>query len=327
MAECIFAFGQCIEGKLHPASLEILTPLREVADRLNKRLILIGLADDKEKFLAIPELKKLLADEVWCIAHPNLKHLPDDLCERVLVYLAREHKPYGIFFPATKKGLSVAPRVAGSLQAGLCAHVNAFEIKDGNLFLLRPTYGENIIAKLTSKTLPIMATVALNTFPIKEAEKEPLIKEIKLPEDFDWSTKLTIKNFKPAKKEPSRLSVAKVVVAGGMGLKSKENFQMLFELAKILNAEVGGTRPAVHAGWVEAERMIGVSGVSVRPKLYLAFGISGAIQHTVGMEGSEFIVSINIDKQAPMMKMAHVGFVCDAPSFLEALLRKLKAKD
>jgi electron transfer flavoprotein alpha subunit len=327
MTECIFAFGQCLEGKLHPASLEILTPLREVADRLNKRLILIGLADDKEKFLAIPELKTLLADEVWYITHPNLKHLPDDLCERVLVYLAIEHKPYGIFFPATKKGLSVAPRVAGSLQAGLCAHVNAFEIKDGNLFLLRPTYGENIIAKLTSLTLPIMATVALNAFPIKEAEKEPLIKEIKLPEGFDWSTKLTIKNFKPAKKEPSRLSVAKVVVAGGMGLKSKENFQMLFELAKILNAEVGGTRPAVHAGWVEADRMIGVSGVSVRPKLYLAFGITGAIQHTVGMEGSEFIVSINIDKEAPMMKMAHVGFVCDAPSFLKALLRKLKAKD
>jgi len=327
MAEYIFAFGQYFDGKLHPASLEILTPLRGVADKLNKKLIFISLADDKEKFLALPELKRLLADEVWCIFHPNLKHLPDDLCERVLVYLSREHKPYGLFFPATKKGLSLAPRVAGSLNAGLCAHVNSFEVKDGELFLLRPTYGENIIAKLTSKRHPIMATIALNAFPIKEAEVEPIIKEVNLPEGFDWTTKLTIKNFKPAKREPSRLSVAKVVVAGGMGLKNKENFQTLFELAKILNAEVGATRPAVHAGWVEAERMIGVSGVSVRPKLYLAFGISGAIQHTVGMEGSEFIVSVNVDKEAPMMKMAHVGFLCDAPSFLNALLRKLKAKD
>jgi len=326
MGDYIFAFGQYFEGKLHPASLEILTPLREVSDQLKKKLILVCLVDEKEKFLSLSELKKALCDEVWYVANPDLKYLPDDVCERVLVALAKEYEPFGFFFPATKKGLSLAPRVAGCLNAGLCAHVNAFEVWDGNIYLLRPTYGENIIARLTSQTIPIMATIALNAFPIKEGEKAPSIREVRLPEDFDWSSKIKIKAFKPAKKSPSKLSVAKVVVAGGMGLKSKENFEMLFELAQILNAEVGATRPVVHAGWTDEERMVGVSGVSVRPKLYLSFGISGAIQHTMGMEGAELIIAVNIDKEAPMMKLAHLGFACDAPSLLKNLLRKLKNK-
>ncbi len=327
MNNLIFAFGQYFAGKLHPASLEILTPLKDVAEKLNLKLILLCLVDEKERFLSLPELKIALADEIWYIAHENLSYLPEDLASEVLAEVVKRYQPFGFFFPATKTGLSLAPRLAGKLRLGLCAHVVSLVIEEGNLVLLRPTYGENIIAHLISRTRPIMATLALNAYPIKERPTPSSLKEIFISEDFNWQSKLKHLSYKPLKVEPNKLSLAKVIVAGGMGLKRKENFELLFDLAHYLSGEVGATRPVVHAGWTTPDRMIGVSGVSVKPKLYLAFGISGAIQHTVGMENSEFIIAVNTDPEAPLMKMAHIACKGDAESLLKALLTKLKSRE
>jgi len=321
----ILAFGEFYRNELNNSSLEILSPLKEVAQALNKKLILLFLIGSLEDIKNLEEIKKSLADEVWFVVNNELKDLKDDLYTEVLAQIVKSSQPYGLFFPATKIGMSLAPRVAGALKVGLCAHVNYLEVKDNQIIMSRPTYGENIIAKLVSKSSPVMATISLGAFNIKYGEREPLMKEIIFPENFSWSSKLKIRNFIPSKKKLTKLSTAKVVVSGGRGLKNKETFQKLFELAEVLGAEVGATRPVCYEGWVEEERMIGVSGVTVKPKIYIGFGISGALQHTVGMENSEFIIAVNTDKDAPLVKMANLALIGDARKILELLLKKLKS--
>lgn len=327
MADTIIAYGEYFQGKLNPASLEILTPLYEIAEKMKKKLVLLVLCKDKEEIKNSLDLKRALCHELWIIESPEFIGFKDDLYSRVVAEVIREKDPYGVFFPSTFQGLSLAPRIAGLLGIGLCAHVNAFELGEDKLLMLRPTYGENIIAKLYSTTLPIMATIALGAFPIREALQEPEFKELRLPPDFNWESKIRLRKFTPSKKEPNRLSVAKVVLAGGLGLKMRENFEKLQELADYLEAEVGVTRPLCYAGWKDEEYMIGVSGVTVRPKLYIGFGISGAIQHTSGMENSEFIMAINMDREAPLVKMAHLSLICDAEALLDALLKHLRVSE
>lgn len=326
MGNFILAYGEYHNGKLHPASLEILTPLREIADKLKKKLILFLLVEGAERLREVKELERALCDEIWYLEDQQFKDFKDDLFGKVMVEVIKETNPYGVFFPATLQGLSLAPRVAGELEVGLCAHVNFFEVEGETLYMLRPSYGENIIAKLYSTTLPVMATISLHAFPIREGNKKPEIREIKLKTLPSFKSKLKLRKAKPVKREPNRLTVAKVVLAGGLGLKRKENFEKLKALAEILEAEVGVTRPLCYAGWAEEERMIGVSGVTVRPKLYIGFGISGAIQHTMGMENSEFIIAVNTDKEAPLVKMAHLSLIVDAEKLLDALLRQLKER-
>ncbi|MDF2953912.1 MAG: Electron transfer flavoprotein [Thermodesulfobacterium sp.] len=321
----ILAFGEFYRNELNNSSLEILSPLKEVAQALNKKLILLFLIGSLEDIKNLEEIKKSLADEVWFVVNNELKDLKDDLYTEVLAQIVKFSQPYGLFFPATKIGMSLAPRVAGALKVGLCAHVNYLKVKDNQIIMSRPTYGENIIAKLVSKSSPVMATISLGAFNIKYGEREPLMKEIIFPENFSWSSKIKIKKFIPSKKKLTKLSTAKVVVSGGRGLKNKETFQKLFELAEVLGAEVGATRPVCYEGWVEEERMIGMSGVTVKPKIYIGFGISGALQHTVGMENSEFIIAVNKDKDAPLVKMANLALIGDARKILELLLKKLKS--
>ncbi len=320
----LIAYGEYHEGKLHPGSLEILTPLREIADKLKKKLILFLLVEDFERLKNLRELEGALCDEIWYLENREFKEFKDDLFSKVITKIVREVNPYGVFFPATLQGMALAPRVAGELGVGLCAHVNAFEIEGETLYMLRPSYGENFIAKLYSTTLPVMATLSLHAFPIRKSPKKPEIKEIKLREPLNFESKIKVRNIKPVKREPNRLTVAKIVLAGGLGLKTKENVEKLKALAEILEAEVGVTRPLCFAGWAEEERMIGVSGVTVRPKLYIGFGISGAIQHIIGMENSEFIIAVNTDKEAPLVKMAHLSLIVDAEKLLSSLLRQLK---
>ncbi|MFN3567828.1 MAG: electron transfer flavoprotein subunit alpha/FixB family protein [Caldimicrobium sp.] len=324
MSGIVLAYGEYFQGKIHPASLEILTPLSEISNKLNKKLVLLVLAEDWQKVLEIEELHKALCDEVWIVASPELREFKDDLYSRVLVEIIKREKPYGVFFPATIQGTAIAPRVAGALEVGLCAHVNALSLEGETLYMYRPTYGDNIIASLYSTTYPIMATLSLGAFVIKENLRTPQIRKYELGEDFTWQSKIKVRKIKLGAKEINRLSVAKVVLAGGLGLKKRENLEALRELAKILNAEVGVTRPLYYAGWATEREMIGVSGVSVRPKLYIGFGISGAIQHTQGMENSEFIIAVNTDKEAPLVKMAHLSLIGDAGELIKALLKYLK---
>lgn len=319
----ILAFGEVYRGNLHPSSLEILTPLREIADRLQKKLVLLCLIGEES---SMDLLRRCIADEIWLVIHRELEIFRDDLYGEVLTEVVKNVSPKGLFFPATHFGCALAPRVAGVLGLGLCAHVNQIEVLEDKIVFSRPTYGENIIARLICRTEPVMATISVGVFGVREGQKEPKFLRLEMPQTFDWKSKLKLKRVTLSHRQPTFLSTAKIVVAGGRGLKTKENFQKLFELARILGAEVGATRPVCYEGWVEEDRMIGISGVSVRPKLYIGFGISGALQHVIGMENSEFIVAINTDKEAPLVKMAHLSLIGDAPRILDLMIKKLGSK-
>ena len=321
--ESLIAFAEVTPEGIHHTSLEILTPLKEIAKSLNKKLVLLCLIDSAEKILNLEEVKYCLADEIWSIENPEFAEFKDDLFSEVLAKVIKITKPIGVFFPATFEGMSIAPRVAGMLNLGLCAHVNQVTMEDGKIVMLRPTFGENIIAKLYSKTLPVMATISCGVYPIKRKEAEVNIVEVNLSE-FVFSSKIKVRKKTLKKPKINRLRDAKVVVAGGRGLKTKENFTKLFKLAEILQAEVGATRPACYSGWVEEDRMIGISGISIHPKVYIGFGISGALQHTVGIQGTELIIAVNTDKEAPLVKMANLALIGDATKVLDLLIKKLE---
>ena len=316
--EGIWVFGMLEEGKISHSVLEALSAGKLVADALQKELALVCFsAKDPE----VSCFSNLPADKVYFVQNESLSEFCDDVVARVLIYLVKKAEPTALFFSADDEGCAVAPRVAGVLRLGLCAHVNKLEVKDGKILLYRPTFGENIVAVLSCKTRPVMATLAEGAFGVKEVETSPEILKLKMPEEFNWESSFKVKKIEKRKKEASPLLNAKVVVAGGRGMKSKEEFEKLFVLAKELGGEVGATRPVCYEGWVSEDRMIGVSGVSVRPRLYIGFGISGALQHTVGMENSEFIVAVNTDKEAPLVKMADLALIGDAGEVLENLLR------
>ena len=321
--EALIAFAEVTPEGIHHTSLEILTPLKEISKTLNKKLVVLCLTDSAEKLINIKEVKFCLADELWIVEHSEFSEFKDDLFSEVLSKIIQETKPIGVFFPATFAGMSIAPRVAGMLNLGLCAHVNEISIEDGKIVMSRPTFGENIIAKLYSKTIPVMATISCGVYPIKTKETEVEVVKIDTSE-FSLSSKLKVRKRVVKKPKVNRLKDAKVVVAGGRGLKNKENFAKLFKLAEILDAEVGATRPACYSGWVEEDRMIGISGISIHPKVYIGFGISGALQHTVGIQGAEFIIAVNTDKEAPLVKMANLALIGDANKVLDLLIKRLQ---
>jgi electron transfer flavoprotein alpha subunit len=316
----VWVFGIIEEGELSSSSVEVLTAGRDVADALETGLVLVCLTGEEVKE---ETFSGLLADQVYLVRHKALESFKDDLFSKVLTSLVKAGEPVAFFFPASAEGCAIAPRLAGALRLGLCAHVNRVEVKEGKILLYRPTFGDNIIAVLSSKTQPVLATLSEGAFGIKRREGSPELFKVKMPEDFSWESALEVRKLEERPKEASPLVNAKVVVAGGRGIKSKEKFEKLFLLAKALGGEVGATRPVCYEGWISEDRMIGVSGVTVRPKLYIGFGISGALQHTVGMENSEFIVAVNTDKEAPLVKMADLALIGDASEVLDHLLKLL----
>ena len=319
----ILSFCEICKENLNLKSLEILGPLKDVAKGLNTKLVLLCLAKNREVLEKGGILKRVIADEVWCIFNQALEYIKDDLYSRVIAEVIRHCQPEGFFFPATLAGCAIAPRVAGILELGLCAHVTKVYLKNSTIIMARPTFGENIIAELSSQTKPVMATISAGG-EFLQNEYTPQFKEILFPENFKWESNIKIRKIKKAVKKENKLSRAKLVIAGGRGLKNKENFEKLFRLAELLGGEVGATRPVCYEGWAEEDRMIGVSGVSISPDVYVGFGISGAIQHTAGIEKAKFIIAVNQDRNASLVKMADVSFITDAPKFLDILLKKIQ---
>ncbi len=316
-------YGEWAEEDFHPVVYELLGVARTLAPRLGQKIVVVTLGPEDRR----PGVEKVLAygaEEVLFLVHPELDYFRDDLFGRLLGDMVRERRPEVFLFGATSEGQALAPRIAGELELGLTAHCTAFEVdEEGRLVQIRPSFGENILAKIVSRTRPQMATVRPGVFPKAEAgEPRGRVEEIKLA--ALPPSALVRRALRPLPRVENPLTRARVVVAGGRGLQSKENFAQLFELAELLSGAVGATRPVCHLGWISEEHMIGVSGVSVAPKLYLGFGISGALQHTVGIQGAETVVAINIDPEAPLMKQADIAVVGDARRILPALIRRIR---
>ncbi len=330
----IIVYCETDNGALCDVSLELMTKARDLAGSLscNVEALLIGhnvagLADT---------LYKYGASVVHLADDPRLEFYRTLPYAALTIALFKEQKPQIALFGATSVGRDLAPRVSSALHSGLTADCTSLEIGDHQdkekeyknlLYQIRPAFGGNIIATIINpECRPQMATVREGVMK-KEALALPVNGSINridvnsILKDSDFVVEILEREIEEKKID---IKGAQIIVAGGFGVGSKENFQLIYDLAKVLGGEVGASRAAVDAGFVEHARQIGQTGVTVRPKLFIACGISGQIQHTAGMDGSSMIISINNDPEAPIHKIADYAIVGDLNEVIPKIIKSYK---
>jgi len=332
----VWVFAEQEEGRLHEVSLELLSKGRQIADRLGVPLASCLLGQN------LGQLPQTLiehgADKVYAADDKLLAQYQATSYAKVIAGLVEDRVPQIVVFGATAVGRDLAPRVASTLKAGLTADCTDLEIGDHvepaskqeykNLLLqVRPAFGGNIIATIVNpERWPQMATVREGVMVMPEVQKGRKGEVVKVP------VKLTaldlpleiLERHRAAKKVD--LKKARVIVAGGAGVGSKENFRLIWDLANALGAAAGASRAAVDNGWIDKDHQVGQTGTTVRPALYIAVGISGAVQHRAGMTESAKILAINSDPQAPIFSVAHYGIVGDMNEVIPKLIQAIKAK-
>lgn len=328
----VWVFVEQERGQIHPVSWELLGAGRTLADKLKVELAAVVLGPPGAATQhAVAEAFCYGADLVYQVADDLLTDYRNEPYTKALTDLVNTYKPEILLLGATTLGRDLAGAVATTLLTGLTADCTALDVDaDGSLAATRPTFGGSLLCTIyTLNYRPQMATIRPRVMAMPERQEQPAKRVINHPlsmvED-DIVTKVL--SFLPDREAShSALAYADVVVAGGLGLGSPENFQLVRQLAAVLGAEYGCSRPLVQKGWVSSDRQIGQTGKTIRPRLYIAAGISGAIQHRVGVEGADLIVAINTDKNAPIFDFAHVGIVTDAirllPRLTEAFRRRL----
>lgn len=330
----IIVYCETDNGALCDVSLELLTKARELAGTLscNVEALLIG---HNVKGLA-DVLYSYGASVVHLAEDPRLEFYRTLPYAAITISLFKEQKPQIALFGATSVGRDLAPRVSSALHSGLTADCTSLEIGDHQdkekqysnlLYQIRPAFGGNIIATIINpECRPQMATVREGVMK-KEALLSPVNGSI---HKIDVNSVLSEGDFvveiieREIEERKIDIKGAQIIVAGGFGVGSKENFQLIYDLAKVLGAEVGASRAAVDAGFVEHARQIGQTGVTVRPKLFISCGISGQIQHTAGMDGSSMIISINNDPEAPIHKIADYAIVGDLNEVIPKIIKSYK---
>jgi len=332
----VWVFIEQRDGKPADVSFELLCKGNKLAESMNGLLKAIVIGDDvtgiaKQTFT-------YGADEALLIQDPSLHHYRTIPYSRILNELVKKHVPRIVLFGATVIGRDLAPRVASFTRSGLTADCTDLKVSNvkylkqdfNNLLLqIRPAFGGNIIATIITPDVPTqMATVREGVMELNPVDKPKKVKIAKIeykPDPLDEIVSIVEQHREDNK---VNLKAAPIIVAGGYGLGNKENFKLVEELAHIVGGEVAGSRAAVDAGFVPPERQVGQTGVTVRPKLYIAVGISGAIQHRAGMQDSNKIIAINTDPDAPIFEVAHYGIVGDAteiiPKFIDVFKHKLK---
>jgi electron transfer flavoprotein alpha subunit len=321
----VWVIAEHYKGKIHDVAFQLLGKGRELADKRNVNLTLVILGADFENRLDI--INQYGQDEIIYVKSKILKDYYSDLYVKAISELIQEHKPEIVLIGATPTGRDFAPRISKRLNAGLTADCTGLEIDEetGNLLQTRPTFGGNILATIrTPNSRPQMATVRPGIFKIPEIKKKD-VKTKTIEYNFKEKDTVTkIVKIITRVKTKVNLEEAKIIVAGGRGVGSKENFKIIEDLAAVLNAEVGGSRVAVELDWIEHDHQVGQTGKTVSPRLYIACGISGAIQHIVGMQGADIIVAINRDENAPIFKVAHYGIVGDLHKVIPTLIEEVK---
>lgn len=330
----IWVYAEIEEGKVAGVSLELLGKGRELAQALEVPLAAVLLGHRPRALADV--LFAHGADIVYLADDPRLAEYTTLPFARVLTDLVRQKQPEIVLYGATPLGRDLAPRVASSLRAGLTAdctdlQIGSYEsggrIYQQKLLQIRPAWGGNIIATIVSPdVLPQMATVREGVMHVPEPVYGRTGVLIEVPVQLDnepAAVRVLQRTTHPRRVD---LRSANIIVSGGYGMGSKENFAMLEELASLLGGQVGASRAAVDAGFIHADHQVGQTGTTVRPKLYIACGISGAVQHRAGMEESGKILAINIDPDAPIFQIAHYGIVGDVREVLPRLIKALKGK-
>jgi len=328
----VWVFIEQERGQVHPVSWELTGAGRKLADKLGVELAAVVIGPDRAATREIvAEAFRYGVDLAYLVADDVLVDYRNESYTKALTDLVNTYKPEILLLGATTLGRDLAGAVATTLLTGLTADCTDLDVDaDGSLAATRPTFGGSLLCTIyTLNYRPQMATVRPRVMPMPERVERAAGRVIEHPlglVEADIVTKVL--GFVPDRdSDKSNLAFADVVIAGGLGLGAPENFQLVRQLAAVLGAEYGCSRPLVQKGWVTSDRQIGQTGKTIRPKLYIAAGISGAIQHRVGVEGADLIVAINTDRNAPIFEFAHLGIVADAirllPALTEAFRRRL----
>lgn len=323
----ILIYGELTrEGQLTPVVLELANAAQDLSQKLGG--VEVNALIIASSFTADASLNCF--DKVYFIQDERLKDYSTEYYSKISIDLIKEVKPAIVLIGATTQGRDLAPRISSALNTGLTADCTSLDINEkGMLAATRPTFGGSLMATILCKNIPQMATVRPK---VLKKTKEPVVKDTQFLEiqpnidNIEKKVKLVefIKNTQITGK---RIDEAEIIVAGGKGLKSPEGFKLLEELANLLGGAVGASRAAVDAGWADHSIQVGQTGKTVMPKLYIACAISGAIQHTVGMSGSEKIIAINKDPKAPIFSIADIGIVGDVYEIIPELINILKLEN
>ncbi|MDY7031836.1 MAG: electron transfer flavoprotein subunit alpha/FixB family protein [Thermodesulfobacteriota bacterium] len=331
MANSVWVFAEVKEGKIKKVVFEMLSEGKKMAEKTGGDLSALLLGHNVESLAE--QLGHYGADKVYVADNEVLKDYTSDAYNKVLVDLIKANEPAIVLYGATILGKDLSPRVAASLNVGLAADCTGISLDDdGKLTATRPMYAGKAYANLSfSDSKPNMASIRPNALPMSEPDESKKPDVVKVDVNVsagDIRTKL--KEITKTASERPDLTEAEIIVSGGRGMKGPENFQLLEDLADVLEATVGASRAAVDAGWRPVEDQVGQTGKVVSPNLYVACGISGAIQHLAGMSTSKYIVAINKDPEAPIFQKADYGIVDDLMKVVPVLteeIKKLKAEE
>lgn len=321
----VYVFVEQREGVIQNVALELLGKARDLANALDEKVVAIC-----PGHMIANEAKGLFAygaDRVLCIDDAELGVYTTEPYTQAITQIVNSYKPGILMIGATTIGRDLGPRLSARLNTGLTADCTQLEIgEDRHLMMTRPAFGGNLMATIVCKEhRPQMSTVRPGVMKpgVKDESRNGEVEMVTI--DFD-RTKFRVKVIETVKEKKNLVDIteANVLISGGRGIGSEEGFELLQQLAKLLGAEVSASRAAVDSGLSTHERQVGQTGKTVRPDVYIAAGISGAIQHLAGMEESEFIIAINKDKSAPIFQIADLGIVGDAKKIIALLTEKLK---
>lgn len=311
-------------GTLQNVSLELLGKGRKLADELGVKLMACSVAEDASKLSQT--LVEYGADVVYEYSSKDYHYYNTEAYTQAVCHAIENYKPEIMLFGATSIGRDLAPRISARVKAGLTADCTSLDIKDGDLMMTRPAFGGNIMATIACPDhRPQMSTVRPGVMTKNEKEagrKGEIVKVDFAPTHNDCFVEVL--SFEEAKSEKKDIQEANILVSGGRGMGAAENFGILEQLAEVLGAEVSASRAAVDSGWQPHSQQVGQTGKTVRPHVYFACGISGAIQHLAGMEESEIIIAINKDKNAKIFEVADLGLVGDLHKVIPYVVEDLK---
>ena len=332
----VWVFAEQEDGQLSDVPLELLSRARVLADRLGVKVGSLLLGSDVS-----PLADRLVghgADRVYLVDDATLAQYQTNSYAKVVCDLIHKHTPQIVLYGATAMGRDLAPRCASACRCGLTADCTDLEIgshedrrekttHDNLLMQIRPAFGGNIIATIVNvRRWPQMATVREGVMPMEELDASrsgEIVRETAGLEPTDLVMTLIERHRRPKR---VNLKAARIIVSGGAGVGGKDNFRLIQDLANALGGAVGGSRAAVDAGFINHDHQVGQTGTTVRPALYIACGISGAVQHRAGMDQSAKIIAINTDAEAPIFQIAHYGIVGDLNVVIPKMIKAVKAR-
>jgi electron transfer flavoprotein alpha subunit len=323
----IWVFGDYRNYYQNRVTLQLISKAMDLAKTINAEVCALVFGHEIDEW--IMEYTAHGADRILALDDPALKSYSTEKYLAIIENLAMEREPEIILIGATDFGREFAPRLAKRLQTGLSADCVGLDItEDGLLLQIAPSFGGNMLAEIVTELhRPQMATVRPGTF--KEIPhnytRKALIERLPLMKKLPKSRVRLVEYERSVEKEHT-IENASIIVCGGRGMGNKEKFKKLHDLAKLLGGDVGATRPVVYAEWADHGALVGQAGKHIKPKILFSFGISGAIQHTAGLGEADFIIAINKNPQATMMKMADVAIVADASDVLNMLIKELKKR-